>query len=77
MANDPKKARVRWEKNEATGEEQYFLETWNWDEGRWEVQNQSGFVADADSLGGPKDFIHYSLLVDAIILVNQGYEIDI
>lgn len=80
MAKEKKMARVRWDKVEqpdGTFEERYILERWNEDEGCWEAENRSWFVADADNPKGPKDFIHYTLLIDVINMVNDGYEIDI
>lgn len=80
MAKEKKMARVRWDKvkqPDGTFEERYILEKWNEDEGIWEAENRSWFVADADSPNGPKDFIHYTLLIDVINMVNDGYEIDI
>lgn len=77
MAKEKKMARVRYEKDEKTGREKYHLEIWDNEWGEWTEMVASRFVADGEHPGSPTDFIHYSLLLEVINLVQHGYEIDI
>ena len=72
-----KRAWVSHQKNAVTGRETYTLNIWNNEEWHWEPQSRTNFVADADDPKGPKDYIHFSMLIDVIRLAREGYEVDI
>ena len=77
MKNGRKMARVRYFKDDAIDREYYALEIWSDADGQWEEEMRTRFVADANHPGTATDFIHYTLLIRVIQLVNDGYDIDI
>ena len=77
MATKSTKARVRYDDGKVSGKESYHLEIWDDYTQAWGEYIASRFVADAKNPDAGADFIHFRILVEAINLVNNGYEIDI
>lgn len=76
MANK-RTARVRYDDGEASGKEQYILETYNYKNGKWEEVMRTDFVKAEGHGNCGKEYIHYTLLTEALWLVSQGYSLDI
>lgn len=72
-----KRAWVRYDMDEKTKVETYTLLFWSDADAGWREEMKTRFVADAKHPDGPTDFIHYSLLLRVIELVNDGWEVEI
>lgn len=77
MKKQPKKARVRYDSGKESGQEKYVLEIWSEADGDWSEVMTTRFVADAKHPEAGEEFIHYSILINVIELVTNGYQIDI
>lgn len=77
MAKAVKKAWVRYDDGNESGEEKYELLLWDNDTGTWSLDLSSRFVADAEHPDAGRNFVSYGLVTEICKLSMLGYTIEI
>ena len=72
---DKKLCRIRYDDGEESGKEQYILEKYNWDTGDWGFIISVPFVISAEYPKAGKEFVHYTILTEAMKWVDLGYTV--
>lgn len=74
---DKKTARVRYDDGKESGTEQYVLEKYDWNTGKWSTIMSTPFVNSKEYPDEGNAFIHYPFLIEVIRWTNMGYKVEI
>lgn len=72
---DERVCRIRYDDGEESGKEQYVLEMYNGDTGNWGLMLAVPFVTSAEHPKAGKEFVHYTILTEAMKCIDLGYRV--
>lgn len=77
MAKAVKKAWVRYDDGNESGQEKYELLLWDEEIGGWSLDMSTRFVADAEHPDAGRNFVSYGIVTEICRLSRLGYTIEI